>query len=328
MTATTPILEVDEVSKNFAASRGLFGMSLLSRKREVVHAVSEVSLSLGASEVLALVGESGCGKSTLGRIAAGLIQPSSGELRFAGTSHTVLSTVERREWARNVQMIFQNPYASLNARQTIREIIEEPLRVHRIVPKSDIAARADELLEQVGLDPSFGKRQPHQLSGGQCQRVGIARALTVVPRVLVCDEPVSALDVSIQAQVLNLFADLREELMIAYLFISHDLGVVERLSDRVAVMYLGRIVEIATRDDLFSSPKHPYTQALLDAVPKIGRSRAHSVKISGERPSPLNPPSGCHFHPRCPHATDRCRVVAPRLKAVGGNQFAACHLHE
>ena len=327
MKAAAPILEVDEVSKNFEASRGLLGTSLLSRQRQVVRAVSGVSLALGPSEVLALVGESGCGKSTLGRIVAGLIQPTAGELRFGGTSHTVLSTSERREWARNVQMIFQNPYASLNARQTVREIIEEPLRVHRVVPKSDVGARANQLLEQVGLDPSFGERQPHQLSGGQCQRVGIARALTVVPRVLVCDEPVSALDVSIQAQVLNLFADLRQELTIAYLFISHDLGVVERLSDRVAVMYLGRIVETATRDDLFSSPKHPYTQALLDAVPKIGRSRAQSVRISGERPSPLNPPPGCHFHPRCPHATGRCRVEAPQLKAVGFNQFAACHLY-
>ena len=328
MRAAAPILEIDRASKTFEAGRGLLGMSLLSRQRQVVRAVSEVSLSLGSSEVLALVGESGCGKSTLGRMVAGLIQPTAGELRFDGTSHTGLSAAERREWARNVQMIFQNPYASLNARQTVREIVEEPLRVHRVVPKGDVADRADELLQQVGLDPSFGERQPHQLSGGQCQRVGIARALTVVPRVLVCDEPVSALDVSIQAQVLNLFADLRQELTIAYLFISHDLGVVERLSDRVAVMYLGRIVEIAARGDLFSSPKHPYTQALLDAVPKIGRDRAHSVKISGERPSPLDPPAGCHFHPRCPHATERCRVEAPQLKAVGADRSAACHLYE
>jgi peptide/nickel transport system ATP-binding protein len=289
--------------------------------------VCNVSLIVGRREVVGLVGESGCGKSTLGRLIAGLIAPSAGRITVSGKSRTEPSVAQRHHWARAVQMVFQNPYASLNPRQTIREILEEPLRVHRVIPRSQIGAHAAHLLARVGLDASFLNRRPHQLSGGQCQRVGIARALSVEPSVLVCDEPVSALDVSIQAQILNLFADLRETGNVAYLFISHDLGVVERLCDRVAVMYLGRLVEVASNRTLFEAPKHPYTQVLLAAVPRIGRPRKDNVVISGERPSPLNPPSGCHLHPRCPHAMQRCREISPELREIAPGQFAACHLY-
>ena len=322
------VLEVCRVSKNFEADGGMLGAAFFKRNRPVVQAVSDVSLTLDQTEVLGLVGESGCGKSTLGRIVSGLIPASAGAIKLDGTPHHTLTAAERRDWARNVQMIFQNPYASLNPRQTIRKIVEEPLKVHGIASADEVGAQADDLLEQVGLDPSFGTRLPHELSGGQCQRVGIARALAVNPRILVCDEAVSALDVSIQAQVLNLFADLRERRTVAYLFISHDLGVVERLSDRVAVMYLGRIVETASKTDLFAAPKHPYTQALLDAVPRIGWRQSARTMISGERPSPLDPPSGCHFHPRCPRATERCRTETPQLRDVGDNQLVACQLYD
>ena len=328
MMSSATVLEVSNVSKSFATGSSGLKLPFLTGERPVVRAVSGVSLTLGETDVLGLVGESGCGKSTLGRMVAGLIDMSSGELKLDGTLHHALSRSQRRYWARNVQMIFQNPYASLNPRQTVRQTIEEPLRVHGLVEKNALRDRTDDLLKKVGLDPDFGTRLPHELSGGQCQRVGIARALTVDPRVLICDEAVSALDVSIQAQILNLFSDIKERASIAYLFISHDLGVVERLSDRVAVMYLGRIVETAPKAELFSAPLHPYTQALLEAVPKIGRQRRSKSVISGERPSPLAPPAGCHFHPRCPYATPRCRAEVPLLKEVKTNHFAACHLND
>lgn len=323
-----PILRLTNVTKVFAVGGATLGRALLKRNRLVVHAVANVSLDLGRQEVVGLVGESGCGKSTLGRIATGLIAASSGEVRLDGSRHAGLSASQRRTWARKIQMIFQNPLASLNPRQTIREIVEEPLRVHGIVPRAEVAQRAKDLLERVGLDAGFADRRPHELSGGQCQRVGIARALSVEPAILVCDEPVSALDVSIQAQILNLFADLRESLTLSSLFISHDLGVVERLSDRVAVMYLGRIVELAPKAALFGNPRHPYTQALLDSVPKIGRGKLGHVAVAGERPSPINPPGGCHFHPRCPRATERCRVEMPEIKSLAPGEFVACHLYE
>ncbi len=306
-------LELRGITKTFAVGGGLL------RSRRVVQALTDVSLTLGQREVLGLVGESGCGKSTVARIVTGLARPTAGAVVIQGRPIAGLS--------RRVQMIFQNPYASLNPRKTIRQTLGEPLKVHGIAAPSAIGSVVDRLLEEVGLDPALASRQPHQLSGGQCQRVGIARALSVAPDILVCDEPVSALDVSIQAQILNLFADLRERRAVSYLFISHDLGVVERLSDRVAVMYLGRIVETATRADLFARPRHPYTQALLEAVPRLGRRRAHAATAPGERPSPLNPPSGCAFHPRCPHALDRCRVSAPQPTEISPGHVVACHLH-
>ena len=319
-----PILELAGVSKDFDAPGGL----MVRGRQKTVRAVSEVSLTLDCREVIGLVGESGCGKSTLGRLVAGLIKPSAGRITLEGRARAELSFAQRRQWARDVQMVFQNPYASLNPRQTVRQILEEPLRVHRIVATPNIRDRVEQLLERVGLDSSFANRRPHQLSGGQCQRVGIARALSVAPKILVCDEAVSALDVSIQAQVLNLFADLRESLSVACIFISHDLGVVERLSDRVAVMYFGRIVELASKCGLFEAPRHPYTQTLLAAVPRIGGPPKDNVVISGERPSALNPPHGCHFHPRCPRAMTRCRDAAPGLREVAPGQWAACHLYD
>lgn len=324
---TPPILEVQSVSKTFRSGDDLLSR-LLGKPAKVVRAVQDVSFKLMPNEVLGLVGESGCGKSTLGRVLAGLIPSTSGDILRGGKHSASFDRAQKRDWARNVQMIFQNPYASLNPRRTIRQSIEEPLHVHKMVPETELRAKTDELLMMVGLNSEFGARLPHQLSGGQCQRVGIARALTVSPKVLICDEAVSALDVSIQAQILNLFADLREQMEIAYVFISHDLGVVERLSDRVAVMYLGRIVEIGTRHQLFGAPRHPYTIALLQAVPQIGSKERTVEIVAGERPSPLNPPSGCHFHPRCPHATARCRTEAPELKDIGDGRHAACHLVE
>jgi peptide/nickel transport system ATP-binding protein len=325
-TSPRSLLRIEGVSKHFDGGAGAFRIHLFGGKARTVHAVSDVSLSLDQNEVLGLVGESGCGKSTLGRIVAGLLPLSGGMIDFAGMIRSPTSRPGRWDWAKNIQMIFQNPYASLNPRQRVKEIIQEPLRVHRLIPKAGVAGRAEELLRQVGLDSRYFDRYPHQLSGGQCQRVGIARALAVGPKVLICDEPVSALDVSIQAQVLNLFTELRDTTSIAYIFISHDLGVVERLSDRVAVMYLGRIVEIGTKAELFRDPKHPYTKILLASVPKIGRSRHDSIKIAGEQPSPLDPPRGCHFHPRCPRATDICRSVVPVMRELAPGQFAACHL--
>ena len=322
-----PVLELKNISKTFDAGRGLLAGALPRRLRRIARVVTDVSLTLGKSEVVGLVGESGCGKSTVAKLIAGLLAPSGGDIRFDGLTQRKLNAKQRYAWARGIQMVFQNPYASLNPRHSIGEIVSEPLRVHRLVPRSEVRNHAEQLLDRVGLDSSFMTRRPHQLSGGQCQRVGIARALAMTPKVLICDEPVSALDVSIQAQVLNLFADLRENSEIAYLFISHDLGVIERLSDRVAVMYLGRIVEIANKSALFDAPKHPYTQLLLASVPRIGGARKHAVEISGERPSPLDPPSGCHFHPRCPHATARCRDEAPTLREVAPGQLAACHLY-
>jgi peptide/nickel transport system ATP-binding protein len=307
-------LELQKVTKAFAGGGGLLG-----GRRHVVQALSDVSFALGQREVLGLVGESGCGKSTVARIVAGLTRPTEGSVFIHGRPAAGMS--------RRVQMIFQNPYASLNPRKTIRQTLEEPLRVHGMVPPPMTRVAVDRLLEEVGLDPGLAARRPHQLSGGQCQRVGIARALSVAPDILVCDEPVSALDVSIQAQILNLFADLRERRAVSYLFISHDLVVVERLSNRIAVMYLGRIVETAPPADLFAHPRHPYTQALLEAVPRLGRRRGRAAVATGERPSPLNPPSGCHFHPRCPRAMERCRTSAPQRTEIAPGHVVACHLH-
>ena len=285
----------------------------------IVHAVDGVSFNVGRGEVVGLVGESGCGKSTLGRIACGLVEPSSGSVLYQGKPPAAMQ---------RPQMIFQDPFASLNPRMRVEEIVGEAPLVHGLVAKQEIKNYVDEMLRQVGLDPSYRKRYPHQFSGGQRARIGIARALAVKPAFLVCDEAVAALDVSIQAQVLNLFLDLRERLGLTYLFISHDLGVVRHLAQRVVVMYLGRVVEIATTADLFGAPNHPYTQALLAGVPRLDRQRRTYAPIKGEIPSPLAPPPGCHFHPRCPHATERCKREVPALREIAPGRLSACHLND
>lgn len=299
-----------------------------SRPKSVVHAVNHVNFDVKAGEVVGLVGESGCGKSTLGRIAAGLVNPTEGQVKVEGVPVADMDERQARRTRLRVQMIFQDPYASLNPRRRIMDAVGEAVRVHHIVPPEDVDAYVCSQLELAGLDPSLRGRYPHQFSGGQRQRIGIARALAVKPDMLVCDEAVAALDVSIQAQVLNVFMDLREQLDLTYLFISHDLGVVEHLSDRVVVMYLGRVVESAPVKELFNHPAHPYTQALLAEVPRIDVRHKRFSTIKGEIPSPMNPPSGCHFHPRCPFATERCKVEVPLLKPVGGDHLSACHLNE
>ena len=319
-----PLLDMRGISKSYPGARGAWGL----RSARPVQALSDVSLSIQHGEVMGLVGESGSGKSTLGRIAVGLERPSEGEIRFAGQPHRFDNSRIERARLLAVQMIFQNAVASLNPRQRIKDILAEPIRVHRQEREQDTSVRdrVGELAERVGLGSALLNRYPHELSGGQCQRVGIARALSVGPKLLVCDEPVSALDVSIQAQILNLFADLKEQSSYSYLFISHDLHVVERLSDRVAVMYLGRVIELGPRA-LFAQPQHPYTQALVESAPRIGAGRRSRKPVRGEIPSPSNPPTGCHFHPRCPHALAICREIAPPMTKVGKNHWSACHLH-
>jgi peptide/nickel transport system ATP-binding protein len=329
---SAPIIELDGVSKRFvkpldAAEKiaNLFGAGLSD---EVVRAVDDVSLAIGEGEVVGLVGESGCGKSTLGRIVAGILDPSTGIVRFKGRASETQSGAERRAAQLAVQMIFQDPMASLNPRRRVVEIIGEAPVVHGIVPAAGMDDYVCEMMARVGLDPATRRRYPHQFSGGQRARIGIARALAVRPQVLVCDESTAALDVSIQAQVLNLFMRLREEFGLTYLFVSHDLGVVQHISDRVAVMYLGRIVELAAADAVFSAPNHPYTQALLDEVPRLEAKKKKFSALKGEIPSPLRPPPGCHFHPRCPFAFERCRVDRPALKEIAPGRFSACHLND
>ena len=297
-------------------------------REEIVHAVDGVDLTIRKGEVVGLVGESGCGKSTLGRMVAGILPPSGGTILRDGLDSTTLDPERAKAISLRTQMIFQDPYASLNPRMKVAEIIGEAPLVHGIVPKREIDSYVDEQMRRAGLDPVFKRRYPHQFSGGQRQRIGIARALAVKPELIVCDEAVAALDVSIQAQILNLFMELRRELDLTYLFISHDLGVVEHLSDRVVIMYLGRVVEEAPAEEVFARANHPYTQSLLNSVPRIDARRRAFAVVRGEIPSPLNPPTGCHFHPRCPHATERCKVERPALKEIAPGHRSACHLND
>jgi oligopeptide transport system ATP-binding protein len=319
----TALLSVRDLKKQFLVKGGVFGGEVGR-----VYAVDGVSLDIAAGETLGLVGESGCGKSTTGRCIMRLIEPTSGEIWFQGRDVTQLDGEALRGMRRDMQIIFQDPYASLNPRHTVATIISEALIIHRLAKsRAELEHRVVELLETVGLEADHMRRYPHEFSGGQRQRIGIARALAVEPKLIVCDEPVSALDVSIQAQVINLLEDLQEKFSLTYLFIAHDLSVVEHISDRVAVMYLGRVVEIATARELYDNPRHPYTEALLSAVPipdpKVKRKR---IVLQGDVPNPINPPTGCHFHTRCPIAVARCSVEIPALEQGRAGHWVACHL--
>ncbi len=325
-----PLLELRHISRRFSKPLDLaakIARILGSRQKEqVVHAVDDVSLAVQEGEVLGLVGESGCGKSTLGRMLVGILPPSEGEILYRGTNVNTFSPEQRRDVDLKIQMIFQDPFASLNPRYRVRDIIGEAPRVHRVVPAEKMDAFLENVMLKVGLAPEYGMRYPHQFSGGQRQRIGIARALAVQPECIVCDESVAALDVSIQAQIINLFIKLREELNLTYVFISHDISVVEHISDRVVVMYLGRVVESADTEELFAHPAHPYTLALLREVPRLDNRHQSFRPVSGEIPSPLNPPAGCHFHPRCEKAMPLCREIAPVLREIAPGHMAACHL--
>ena len=315
------LLEVENLVKQFAADRNLFG-----RPTAFVKAVDGVSFRVDAGETLALVGESGCGKSTVSRLALRLIEPDAGRIRFEGRDLLALDANELRAFRRQAQIIFQDPYASLNPRMTVGQILSEPLALHNLVPQAGRRARVQEILTLVGLEPRFARRYPHEFSGGQRQRIAIARALAVEPKLIICDEPVSALDVSIRSQILNLLRDLQQRLGLSYIFVSHDLAVVKHIADRVAVMNLGSIVETAETQALFAAPRHPYSRALLSAIP-VPRPRAKRSRmlLQGEMPSALNPPNGCRFHTRCPFAIDRCRIEAPQLIADASGHATACH---
>ena len=317
------LLEIDKLKVYFPIRKGL-----LDRAKECVRAVDGVSFSIEAGETVGLVGESGCGKTTLSRAVIQLIKPTSGRIIFEGEDIANLSEAALRVRRRRFQMIFQDPYSSLNPRLTVLDLIGEALDIHSLVSDSPARReRVEGLLKSVGLDPSHAARYPHEFSGGQRQRIGIARALAVEPRLIVCDEPVSALDVSVQAQIINLLKDLQQELGVAYLFVAHDLAVVEHISHRILVMYLGRIVEAGEAKNLCRSPKHPYTQALLSAVPVVdSESKRRRIFLGGDVPSPIHPPSGCPFHPRCPIAEARCKTEVPLLREVEADRAVACHL--
>ncbi|MBL7555445.1 MAG: dipeptide ABC transporter ATP-binding protein [Bdellovibrionaceae bacterium] len=317
------ILKAANVKKYFPIKKGL-----LLKTVGHVKAVDDITLEVRKGETIGLVGESGCGKSTFGRTLIRLYEPTAGEIEFEGQNFLKVGGRSLRNLRKDIQMIFQDPYASLDPRMTVGQIVRQPFEIHNVGSSAEREKRVKELLELVGLKASHVNRYPHEFSGGQRQRICIARAIALNPKLIICDEPVSALDVSIQAQILNLLKDLQEQLGLTYVFISHDLSVIEYFCDRVAVMYLGKIVEIGTRDEMFNGPKHPYTQALLSAIPRVGEGKkAMKKSLSGEVPSPINPPPGCTFHPRCPHAMDICAQHIPKLEGKN-TQSVACHLYD
>ena len=320
------LLDVKNLVMHFPLTQGI----IFQRKVGAVQAVDDISFHVKRGETLGMVGESGCGKSTTGRAILQLYKPTAGEVVFNGRDLTKVDGGEMRKMRRYLQMIFQDPYASLNPRMTVGSIISEPMQIHNLVPRDQRNRRVQELLETVGLNPYFANRYPHEFSGGQRQRIGVARALAASPDFIVCDEPVSALDVSIQAQIVNLLEDLQEQFNLTYLFIAHDLSVVRHISDRIAVMYLGKLVELADRDALYEDPLHPYTKALLSAVPipdPVVERRRERIILTGDVPSPINPPSGCHFHTRCPYVMPVCKEIDPIFSDQGGGHFVACHLY-
>lgn len=317
-----PLLEVKGLTKHFPVEQGF-----LAKGKKMVRAVDDLSFAIAPGETLGLVGESGCGKSTTGKLIVQLLEPTAGELFFDGKNITHQSGRERRALARDIQIIFQDPYASLNPRMTVEQIVTEPMKLHLNLGKKELEQEVLRLMNTVGLPSFYRNRYPHEFSGGQRQRIGIARALALKPKLIVCDEPVSALDVSIQAQVLNLLDDLQDEFGLTYLFIAHGLNVIRHISDRVGVMYLGNMMELAPAKPMYANPLHPYTQALLSAVPipdpKAVKKR---ILLEGDVPSPINPPSGCRFHTRCRYATERCKLEVPVLQEVEAEHFVACHL--
>ncbi|NMD32060.1 MAG: dipeptide ABC transporter ATP-binding protein [Chloroflexi bacterium] len=326
MTSTEPqvLLRVENLVKHFPIKRGIIFMKQVG----AVHAVDDVSFDIYKGETLGLVGESGCGKSTTGRTILQLHRPTSGSVYFQDKNLVTMKGEELRHMRRKMQMIFQDPYASLNPRMTVGEIIGEPLVIHNVAKGKDMQAHVERLLELVGLNPAFSNRYPHEFSGGQRQRIGVARALALEPELIVCDEPISALDVSIQAQVVNLLEDLQGELGLTYLFIAHDLSMVRHISDRIAVMYLGVIVELAERNELYLNPLHPYSKALLSAVPipdPVAEEKRRRIILQGDVPSPVNPPSGCRFRTRCPIAADICAEAKPEFRELSPGHFVACH---
>jgi peptide/nickel transport system ATP-binding protein len=325
----TPLVQVDDLARSFDVSAPWLNRVIERRPRQLLHAVDGVSFEIHRGQTLALVGESGCGKSTVARLLVGLYEPSRGNFRFDGQdAHATYAGAESRQLRRRIQMIFQDPYASLNPRWRVADIVAEPLREHGLLHTPEaLTQRVGELLQSVGLAPADGVKYPHQFSGGQRQRISIARALATQPEFLVCDEPTSALDVSVQAQVLNIMKALQRQQGLTYLFISHNLAVVRHVSDRVGVMYLGRLVELADKAALFSRPRHPYTRMLLDAIPKLHDTGRARTPVQGEVPNPLAPPAGCAFHPRCPHANARCSQERPQLREVDGVRVA-CHAVE
>lgn len=322
-----PLLDVKNLVMHFPLTQGI----IFQRKVGAVQAVDDISFGVKRGETLGLVGESGCGKSTTGRAILQLYRPTAGEVNFNGRDLTKIDGGEMRRMRRHLQMIFQDPYASLNPRMTVGNIVSEPMQIHKLVDKKDRTARVQELLQTVGLNPYFANRYPHEFSGGQRQRIGVARALAANPDFIVADEPVSALDVSIQAQIVNLLEELQEQFGLTYLFIAHDLSVVRHISDRVAVMYLGKLVELADRNALYDDPLHPYTKALLSAVPipdPVIEKRRERIILTGDVPSPINPPSGCRFHTRCPYMMpDICPQIDPVFADQGGGHYVACHLY-
>ncbi|MDQ7971247.1 MAG: dipeptide ABC transporter ATP-binding protein [Rhodocyclaceae bacterium] len=324
-----PLVVAHDLAKTFDVSAPWLNRVLERKPRTLLHAVDGVSFEIEAGKTLALVGESGCGKSTVARLLVGLYEPTRGGMHFDGQdAHAAFKTAEGRKLRKRIQMIFQDPYASLNPRWVVENIIAEPMREHGILTERDaVRERVGDLLKSVGLSPLDMVKYPHQFSGGQRQRISIARALATAPEFLVCDEPTSALDVSVQAQVLNIMKDLQRERGLTYLFISHNLAVVRHVSDQVGVMYLGRLVELADKRELFAQPRHPYTRMLLDAIPQMHATGRSRTPVQGEVPNPLSPPSGCAFHPRCPHANARCSAERPVLQQIGGVRVA-CHAVE